>query len=191
MKKETVFRVFSNIPTLQTERLTLQKLSPRDASDLFEYAHRADVTRYLTWTPHPDPAYSREYLEYLQGRYAGGMFYDWGVRYREDGKMIGTCGFTSFNCTHDKAEVGYVLNPDYWGKGLAAEALACVIRFGFEKLHLHRIEAKFMEENVNSLRVMEKVGMTLEGYARESMFVKGRFVTVGTCAILRSEWEAQ
>lgn len=190
MKKETLFRTFSNMPTLQTARLTLRKLSPRDAFDLYDYAHRSDVTQYLTWNPHPDIAYSREYLEYLQGRYAGGMFYDWGIVYRT-GKLIGTCGFTSFNCTHDKAEVGYVLHPDYWGRGIATEALRKVIDYGFEKLNLHRIEAKFMKENERSLHVMEKVGMIFEGYQREAMLVKGRYVTVGTCAILRSEWEKQ
>ena len=189
MKKETVFRVFSNIPVLQTARLTLRKLTPRDAVDLYDYAHREDVTRYLTWNPHPDIAYSREYLEYLQGRYAGGMYYDWGIVYRANEKMIGTCGFTSFNCTHDKAEIGYVLHPDYWSKGIAVEAVKTIIDFGFQKLNLHRIEANFIKENARSLRVMEKAGMTLEGYQKEAMLVKGRYVTVGTCAILRSEWE--
>lgn len=189
MKKEIIFRTFSKMPVLQTERLTLRKLTPRDAQDMFDYAHRADVTRYLTWSPHPDVCYSREYLEYLQGRYAGGMYYDWGVIDRSTGKMIGTCGFTSFNCTHDKAEIGYVLHPDYWGKGLAAEAVKKILDFGFEKLRLHRIEAKFMKENARSLRVMEKVGMTFEGYEREAMLIKGRYVTVGTCAILKDEWE--
>lgn len=189
MKKEIIFRTFSKMPVLQTERLTLRKLTPRDAQDMFDYAHRADVTRYLTWSPHPDVRYSREYLEYLQGRYAGGMYYDWGVIDRSNGKMIGTCGFTSFNCTHDKAEIGYVLHPDYWGKGLAAEAVKKILDFGFEKLRLHRIEAKFMKENARSLRVMEKVGMTFEGYEREAMLIKGRYVTVGTCAILKDEWE--
>ena len=189
MKKEIIFRTFSKMPVLQTERLTLRKLTPRDAQDMFDYAHRADVTRYLTWSPHPDVRYSREYLEYLQGRYAGGMYYDWGVIDRSTGKMIGTCGFTSFNCTHDKAEIGYVLHPDYWGKGLAAEAVKKILDFGFEKLRLHRIEAKFMKENARSLRVMEKVGMTFEGYEREAMLIKGTYVTVGTCAILKDEWE--
>ena len=189
MKKETIFRTFSQIPILQTERLTLRKLTPRDAADMYDYAHREDVTRYLTWKPHPDLAYSREYLEYLQGRYAGGMYYDWGIIDRADNKMIGTCGFTSFTCTHDKAEIGYVIHPDYWGKGIAPEAVKTIIDFGFENLHLHRIEAKFIKGNDRSLRVMEKVGMTFEGYEREAMLIKGQFVTVGTCAILRSEWE--
>ncbi|MBQ3178700.1 MAG: GNAT family N-acetyltransferase, partial [Clostridia bacterium] len=85
-------------------------------------------------------------------------------------------------------EIGYVLNPSYWGMGIAPEAVSAVLRFGFTELHLHRIEARYMTGNTASRRVMEKVGMTYEGTARESMFVKGDFVSVGTCAILRSEY---
>lgn len=190
MKKETLYRVFSHLPELQTERLTLRKMLVADTADMYEYACRQDVTKYLTWYPHPDRAYTREYLQYLGSRYAIGMFYDWAVVYEPDCKMVGTCGFTSFNCTSDSAEVGYVLNPDYWGKGIASEALNCVLRFGFEELKLHRIEAKFMEENQRSLHVMQKVGMTFEGISREALFVKGNYVNVGVCSILASEWKA-
>jgi ribosomal-protein-alanine N-acetyltransferase len=62
-----------------------------------------------------------------------------------------------------------------------------VLEFGFDELGLHRIEAHFMEGNNASRRLMERVGMTFEGYARESMRIKGRFCTIGTCAILRQE----
>ena len=78
-----------------------------------------------------------------------------------------------------------------WGQGIAAEALERVLQFGFEELKLHRIEAKFMEENERSRHVMEKVGMTFEGYNRESMRIKGRYVTVGVCAILAAEWRGK
>ena len=102
--------------------------------------------------------------------------------------MIGTCGFTSFSCPDDSAEIGYVLHPDYWGQGLAAEAVQAVLTFGFENLLLHRVEARFIEGNVASLRVMQKVGMTFEGYLRESMLIKGTYRTIGYCSILRSEF---
>jgi len=191
MKKEKIYRIFSHLPELTTRRLTLRRMMVADASDMYEYACRSDVTKYLTWNPHPDRDYTREYLQYLGGRYAAGMFYDWAIIYEPDGKMVGTCGFTSFNCTSDSAEVGYVLNPEYWGKGIAPEALNRVLQFGFEELKLHRIEAKFMKGNQRSRRVMEKVGMRFEGIHRQSMLVKGSFVDVGVCAILDFEWREQ
>ena len=191
MKKEKIYRVFSHLPELTTERLTLRRMMVADTSDMYEYASRPDVTKYLTWYPHPDREYTREYLQYLGNRYAAGMFYDWAVIYEPDCKMVGTCGFTSFHCASDSAEVGYVLNPEYWGKGIATEALMRVLRFAFEELKLHRVEARFIEENERSRHVMEKVGMTFEGVLREAMLVKGVYVNVGICSILRSEWLEQ
>ena len=110
---------------------------------------------------------------------------------RESDKMIGTCGFTSFDLPHDSAEIGYVLNPDYHGKGYGTEAARRVVEFGFSELSLHRIEAKFMKENTASLHVMEKLGMTLEGYRREAMLIKQKYRTIGVCSILCHEWQAQ
>ena len=189
MKKEKIYRVFSHLPELITPRLTLRRMLVSDTEDMYEYASRQDVTKYLAWYPHSSRDYTREYLQYLGGRYAAGMFYDWAVVYEPDCKMVGTCGFTSFNCSSDIAEVGYVLNPEYWGKGIATEALSRVLQFGFEELGLNRIEAKFIQGNDRSRRVMEKVGMSFEGILRESMMVKGSYMNIGICSILRSEWQ--
>ena len=188
VKKDILYKLFSHIPTLETDRLILRGMRVSDAEDMYVYAKRPSVTQYLTWNPHTDPAETREYLTYVGQRYRTGDFYDWAVVDKESGRMIGTCGFTSFNCPHDCAEIGYVLNPDYQGRGLATEAVRRVLEFGFDELGLHRIEAHFMEGNNASRRLMERVGMTFEGYARESMRIKGRFCTIGTCAILRQEF---
>ena len=187
MKKERLFDIFSNIPTLATERLSLRRMHPIDAEDMYDYARREDLTRYLLWSPHKNEAYTLDYLRYIQSRYELGDFYDWAIIDRESKRMIGTCGFTRIDAANDSAEIGYVLNPDFWGKGIAAEAAARVIRFGFEELGLHRIEARFMQGNDASLRVMEKLGMTFEGYHRHAIYVKGAYRTVGVCAICRED----
>ena len=188
MKKEAICRIFSRMPELQTERLILRRMLVTDAQDMYEYARRADVTRYLLWSPHPDIRHTREYLQYLTTRYAAGSFYDWAVVLTKNNRMIGTCGFTTIDCPHDAAEIGYVLNPDYHGMGIAPEAVEAVLAYGFDRLLLHRIEARFMEGNDASLRVMEKVGMRFEGFRRESMLVKGSYRTIGTCSILFDEY---
>lgn len=187
MKRETVYRIFSHLPELETERLLLRRMLVTDADDMYAYARRSDLTKYLTWDPHPDRDYTVEYLQYLASRYRVGDFYDWGVTLRSDGRLIGTCGFTSFDFAHDSAQVGYVLNPDYWGRGLAPEALRAVLRFGFHALNLHRIEAFYIQGNIRSRRVMEKVGMAYEGTRRGAMRIKGEYRDIGVCALLRGE----
>ncbi|MBR4872263.1 MAG: GNAT family N-acetyltransferase [Clostridia bacterium] len=191
MKCETVYKVFSAIPQLETERLLLRKMMVGDCYDMYEYASNPEVTRYLTWHPHPDLEYTKDYLKYIANHYRLGDFYDWAVILKEENKMIGTCGFTRFRFPHNAAEIGYVINPAYRGREIAGEAVRAVMKFGFETLELHRIEAKYMAGNVASRRVMEKVGMSFEGVRRGEMMIKGEYRDVGTCAILREEARAR
>ena len=188
MTKSRRLSIFKHIPTLYTPRLTLRRMQPSDYRDMYEYACREDVTTFLLWSPHPSVSYTRDYLAYIESRYATCEFFDWAITLKQSGKMIGTVGFTKIDAPHNCAEIGYVLNPEYHGEGLGYEAAERIVDFGFERLELHRIEAKFMKGNAPSVRVMEKLGMTFEGYRRDGMLVKGEYRTIGTCAILRDEY---
>lgn len=187
MKKDAIYKIFHKMPTLTTERLILRPMRVSDAYDMYEYACRADVTEYLLWSPHDSIFLTKDYLAYIEKRYKAAEFYDWAITLADSGKMIGTAGFTKIDVQNSCGEIGYVLNPDYHGKGIATEAARRVIKFGFEDVGLHRIEAKFMRGNDASLRVMEKLGMTFEGYHTDAMLVKGKYRTIGYCAIIRDE----
>ena len=191
MRKETLLNIFSKMPELETPRLILRAARVSDARDMFEYAKDPEVTRYLLWKPHPDESYTRSYLEYLAGRYRIGAHYEWVVADKETKRMIGTCGFASIDCANNCAELGYVLNPAYRGRGLILEAAQRVLQFGFCVLGLNRIEARYMVENTASLRVMEKLGMQFEGVAREGMLIKGLYRDIGKCAILAKDFRAE
>ena len=187
----TLKSIFRDPPVLETNRLLLRRMECRDSSDMFEYARDPAVTRYLTWEPHPDETYTRRYLTFLSGRYKAGEFYDWALILKSESKMIGTCGFTRIDCKKRCGEAGYVLNKKYWGHGLAPEALSQIIRFGFEVLGLERMESRYMQENTASRRVMEKAGMVFEGFLEAPLTIKGRQVSVGICAITRSEYQSR
>ena len=189
MKREKIYRLFSRMPTLTTERLLLRPMSTLDAYDMYEYSCREDLTEFLLWSPHPSVSYTRDYLAYVESRYATCDFYDWAVVLQSSGKMIGTVGFTKIDAPHNSAEIGYVINPEYHRLGLGFEAAERIVAFGFEKLELHRIEAKFMKGNDSSLHVMEKLGMKFEGVARKAVCVNGIYKDVGTCAIICDEFK--
>ena len=188
MRKNELQKIFSDMPVLETKRLLLRRMSKRDAPDMYEYARKTEVTEYLLWYPHRDLDHTKKYLSLLEKDYRMGNFYDWGITLKESGKLIGTCGYTSIDTANLCGEVGYVLNPDYWGKGIACEAVMRVMEFGFDVLRLHRIEAKYIIGNTRSRRVMEKCGMSFEGVRRSSMLVKGEYRDIGVCAVLSSEF---
>ncbi len=177
------------LPRLETARLLLRPMEQRDAADMFDYARRADTTRYLLWDPHPSIGYTKSYLAMIGRFYRKGQFFDWAIVEKASGRMIGTCGFTNLAEKHRLGEVGYVLNPAYHGRGYATEAVGAIIAFGFETLELHRIEGRYMIENIPSRRVMERCGLLFEGIRRESMLVKGRYRDIGVCALLKEEYE--
>lgn len=185
MTKHQRIGIFKRIPTLRTERLTLRRLRLSDCQDMYEYSRLPEVTEYLLWHPHDNPDQTYRNLEAVQASYKRGQFYDWAVMLTETGKMVGTCGFTSFDHEHGRAEIGYVLSPCVWGQGIATEAVSAVMEFAFTELDINRVEAHYMEGNDRSRRVMEKCGMTFEGIFRQYMLVKGLYRNIGICALTR------
>lgn len=179
--------IFAKIPTLETDRLVLRKMLTRDAADMFEYASRPEVSEYLLWNPHTTQRFTKNYLHFLQSQYGSKNFYDWAVTLRSSEKMIGTCGFTSFDLANNSAEVGYVLSSSYWGQGIAPEALKKVIDFGFRVLRLHRIYARIMDGNTRSETVAKKCGMTLEATMRDLLYVKGAYRTIKIYSVLETD----
>ena len=104
--------------------------------------------------------------------------------------MIGTCGFNAFDCDNGSTEIGYVLNPAYWGHGYACEAVEAVLRFGFIDIGLNRIEARHMVGNDRSAGVMKHCGMQYEGTLRDVLFVKNKYRTVSVYSILKRDFVA-
>ena len=172
---------------LSTERLLLRKMEPRDAEDMFDYASRPEVTRFLLWREHPDLLYTRRYISYVIDRYRAGDFFDYAVVHRNSGRMIGTCGFARLDMKNRTGEIGYVINPRYCGRGYATEAARAVIAMGFSELELLRIEARYMENNLASARVMQKCGMTFEGILHSAMRIKDKQENIGIYAITKED----
>lgn len=188
MTQEKIHSVFTNPPTLETERLILRKITVSDVEDMFSYSSNAELTRYLLWDPHPDLLYTEHYVRYLQERYAVGDFYDFAVVPKALGRMIGTVGFTSFDLPNRSAEIGYVIAPEHQGHGYASEAVKRLLAFGFEVCALERISAICMKGNLASLRVMEKCGLKREGLLRCAVFAKGEMRDVHLSAITKKDY---
>ncbi len=179
---------FRHIPTLETERLVLRKILLRDVSDFYEYARDPETSRYLLWEPHRSRRFTFSHLLYLQRAYAAGTFFDWALILKENGKMIGTCGFTEIYEKENRCEVGYVLSPRYHRMGLAPEALTRVLQYGFGTLGLEKASGRFMEGNEASRKVLERLGFWDDTVKKESFFKRGKEEKIFTYSILKEEF---
>jgi ribosomal-protein-alanine N-acetyltransferase len=180
---------FGPLPDLVTDRLLLRNLSTDDAQDMFEYASDPRVAAFTAWTAHESIEDSRTFLKMTvtDNANAATNQWTWGIIYKQSNKLVGTC-FLSWSPQHARAVVGYALGYLYWGQGLMTEVVREVIRFGFERMNLNRIEALCLPENIGSARVMEKAGMTYEGTLRERMLIKGNYWDMKIYSILRREF---
>lgn len=179
------------MPRLETQRLTLRKAAMSDAADLYEYGRDPRVAEHVLWEAYQSIHEARAYVRYLQRQYRSQAPSSWCIEHKESGKVIGTIGLMWWNQEHQSAEIGYSLSRAYWNQGLMTEALVEVIRYCFEELNLHRLEAQHECSNPASGRVMEKVGMQREGLLRGRLRNKGRYVDVYLYAILREDWTAR
>lgn len=189
LSAKRIKQIFSAIPTLETPRLLLRKIDLSDTDDMYEYSRLDSVTKYLTWSSHVRRAQTENHIKLLQRKYASGDFYDWAVIEKTSGKMIGTCGFTNIFPKEKTAEVGYVIAQDFWGKGIAKEALCEVLRFGFETFDFERIYARHMLGNDASGKVMQKCGMTFENIYKNSEYIKGEYKTILVYGITKQNFE--
>lgn len=181
--------IFSNLPTLETERLLLRKLTVEDAQDMFQYGSDAEVSRYVTWEAHRTLEDTKEFIQFVLTKYEKGEIAPWGIVLKETSELIGTIDFVSWQINHKIAEIGYVIAQKYWGQGIATEAGKEILEFGFQNMHLVRIQARCFVENGGSERVMKKLGMSYEGTLRKAMFSKGEHRDLYVYSILKEEFE--
>ena len=191
MRFNFISRIFSKMPELETERLSLRAIKKSDLNDIHEYASNSKTSQFLLWEKHTSVEYTKKFVDIVLTKYKFGEYHDWAIVLKENQKMIGTCGFTRIDGENSIAEIGYVLNPTYWGYGLATEAAKKIVDFAFNVLGVNRVEARFLFGNEASLNVMRKIGMKFEGYLREYQLVKGSYRTVGISSILKREYLLQ
>lgn len=184
-------RLFARLPRLATDRLVLRPLETGDLQAVYDYASDPQVARYTTWHPHTSLLDSRAFLYAVLDQYNRGDVSPWGLEHREEGRLIGTCGFVGYTPEHGRAELGYALSRRYWGQGYMTEAATAVIAHGFTRFDLNRIEAMCDHENIASARVLEKCGMRFEGILRDFLRIKGHYRSVRMYAILRDDWRQQ
>ena len=105
-------------------------------------------------------------------------------------KLVGNTSFIHYDTHNRNAEIGIFIGDEkYWGKGYGAMAVRLMLRYGFNNLNLNRIYLQVFETNPRAIKCYEKVGFVLEGKARQSRFLNGKYIDVLLMSVLKEEWK--
>lgn len=174
------------LPTLCTARLVLRPFTLADAAEVQRLAGDIEVASTTATIPHPYlDGMAEGWISTLAGMFARGEALTLAVT--EHDRPVGAMTLR-LEPHQRRAELGYWVGRPSWGRGIATEAAAAIVNFGFAELKLHRIYASYFTRNPASARVMEKLGMLFEGVQREHFWRDGRVEDVGRYAILAREW---
>lgn len=152
------------LPYMETKRLILRPINLKDQADIFAYAKDPQVGPSAGWEPHKTIKDSVDFINYCIKKREYGQPGVFAIIFKENFKLVGTIEIHSFR--EIKGEIGFVLHPDYWNKGIATEASKAVIVYGFELLNLKRLQYCHFPDNIKSKRVCEKLEFTYEGVLR-------------------------
>lgn len=179
---------FIPFPELSTARLLLRRIRDADTPALFFLRSDPAVLKYIGKEPAESLAEVSAFFERINGDIDSGNSILWGIALREDpGTVIGTICFWNLQPAHYQGEIGFVLHPDHWRKGIMKEAIHAVLDFGFGPMHLHRVEARLHPDNSASAAVLEATGFLKEGHLREDFFFRDRFHDTLVYAQLNNE----
>ncbi|MGT2716061.1 GNAT family N-acetyltransferase [Streptococcus respiraculi] len=180
-----------SLPKVETKRLILRQRTLADVEDLFAYEIRPEVCHPAGFPPVATLEEERDYLEkkYFKNLAEKDLPSGYGITVKGSDRIIGSCDF-NHRRADDVFEIGYLLHPDFWGKGYVPEAVAALIEVAFTLLHLHKVEIRCYSSNQQSKRVAEKLGFTLEATIRDRKDVEGNRCDELVYGLLRKEWEA-
>jgi RimJ/RimL family protein N-acetyltransferase len=155
---------------LETSRLILRHQVLSDLDSLFALYYDLDIRRYIPDAPRTYEE-TREELEWhMNGHPKRPELGLWATIHKETGKFIGRCGLLPWTIDgQNEVEVAYLISKAYWGQGLGTEVARAILDYGFEKLHLPRLICLIDKDNLASIKVAEKIGMTFEKEGKDEM----------------------
>jgi ribosomal-protein-alanine N-acetyltransferase len=175
------------LPELETPRTTLRALAVDDAAALFEIYSGPETMRYWSSPPHADEGRTREMIAAAQRGFEERTTLHWAIERKRDVRVLGTITLMT-EPDQPRAELGFILGREHWGRGYAGEAQRAVVDFAFEVLGLRRLEAEADPRNAASVRSLERLGFRQEGLLRERWIVDEEVSDSAVLALLAREW---
>jgi len=167
---------FNPFPVLTTERMILRQKTHADVNEIFFLRSDESVMKYIDRPRAKTLQDATAFIDMITEGINNSETITWAITLKDNPVLIGSIGIWQIQKENYRGELGYVLHPDYQGKGIMSEAVKAVTDFAFNAMNLHSIEANINPENKASAKVLERAGFVQEAYFRENYYYDGRFL---------------
>lgn len=181
-------QVHTKFPEIETKRLRLREIEVKDAEHMLTYLQDPEVMEYYGLPPFDSTDQVLDEIAWYSKIFTQQTGIRWGITLKDEDKVIGSMGFLNWVSMHHRVDIGYELNQEYWGKGIASEALQAVLAYGFETMELERVQALIEPANLASIHLVEKQGFLREGLLRNYEYGNGKFDDLLMYAILKKDF---
>lgn len=179
---------FNPFPVLETNRLVLTSIMEEHKRDLYEMLSNPKVAEFDYFYPVETIDAVDDFIKRYEKQRLELDEITWGICLKGTNELIGTCCLGNFDERAKRSEIGYALKEKSWNQGFATEAIKVVLDYGFHQIKLNRIEATITPGNDASVRVLEKLNFTKEGWVRERDWIKNQLVDGIIMGLLAREY---
>lgn len=166
---------FNPFHDLETERLLLRRVDNNDYKEVLALRSNPETMKYI-----PRPLLKNEeeafaHIAMIENKIINKEGINWAITIKDDPRLIGIIGHYRIQLENYRAEIGYMILPEFNGLGIVTEAVKEVVKYGFDIMKLHSIEAVIDPDNIASAKVLEKNGFVKEAHFKENEFHEGHF----------------
>lgn len=180
------FHPFKN---LETDRLLLRRLNVNDVNEVLELRGNPETMKFIPRPLAKSKEDALEHIALIEEKIVNNIGINWAITLKDNPKLIGIIGHYKIQPENYRAEIGYMILPEYHGKGIVTEAIKVVVNYGFEDMQLHSIEAIIDPENRASERVLQKSGFVKEAHILENEFYDGKFLDTVIYSLLKRNFK--
>ncbi len=182
---------FKDFQILESDRLLLRKLELSDAPEVQLIRSDEKVMMYMDSKRQLTLQDSEHFISENLRMYEEKTGIFWAIIEKSTNRFLGDFALYKIDPKNSRAEIGYTLNPEFWGKRIMMEAMLSIFKFAFKDLSLHSLEANINPENNNSRAILTKMGFQKEAYFRENYYYNGIYLDSEIYSLLKSEFQTE
>ena len=173
---------------METNRFILKEIEASDIKNIHKGLSNPAITKYYD-VHFPTLEATQEQMDWYASLVKEETGIWWSIVDKETNQFCGAGGFNGREKEHQKAEIGFWLLEEFWGKGIMKEVMPKLFEYGFTTLALNRIEGYVVSDNIKCRNALSKINFTHEGTMRACEIKEDKPIDVAIYSILKHEWE--